>query len=186
MCVFTVASPSTRRSAISPFVRPRVTSRSTSRSRGLKSVQPAPRVTWSPAGCESCHDAASDGRCQQGVTGRNGSYRRDELMRRRVLQEKAACSGPQCLEEVLVQVEGRQDHDPRGLTRRMTLDQPARGLESIRPRHLNVHEHDLRSKGSQRDVLPPPRRLPHRRPRDPVRTPGSFAVRSGSLLDRRR
>ena len=67
-----------------------------------------------------------------------------------VLEEEPAGAGPECLVDVLVEVEGGQDEHARGAG---PGGDPAGGLDAVEIRHADVHQHDLRTQ--------PPRRLDH-------------------------
>ena len=60
--------------------------------------------------------------------------------RRSVLEQEAARPGPQRRVDVLVEVEGREDDDPRVAVR---LDDQPGGLHTVHLRHAHVHQHDV-------------------------------------------
>src|SRR5215467_4802417 len=117
--VLTVASLTNSPSAISALLRPRASSRSTSCSRAVS-------------------EASRDG--DGAVSGGGRAHRGDQIMPRRVLEQEPAGSGPERLVDVVVEVErGEHDHLGRG---RSAGDQPRR-LETVHPRHPDVHEHHV-------------------------------------------
>ncbi len=70
------------------------------------------------------------------------AHRPDELLRFGVLHEEAARARPQRLEDVLVDLERREDQHPhRGVG--LVGDDPAGGLDPVELRHADVHEHDV-------------------------------------------
>ena len=60
----------------------------------------------------------------------------------RVLEQEPAGAGPQRLVHVLVEVERRQDHDPRR-RQRLVAGDPAGRLEAVHHRHPDVHQHHV-------------------------------------------
>jgi hypothetical protein len=58
-----------------------------------------------------------------------------------VLQQESAGTGKQAVEDVLVQVEGREQHDPRRLRRQR--GHPPGGLDPVELGHAHVHRHDI-------------------------------------------
>jgi hypothetical protein len=67
--------------------------------------------------------------------------RGDQLLRRVVLEHEAAGAGAERLEDVLVEIEGREDQDLRG---RVGGEDPPSGLEAVELGHPDVHQHDGR------------------------------------------
>ena len=68
------------------------------------------------------------------------------MLRRDVLEQEAAGARLKGRVDVLVEVERRQDHDPRRATRRAVggrPSEPARRLEPIEARHPDVHQDDV-------------------------------------------
>ena len=85
--------------------------------------------------------ALGDGGREERVAGGDGPDRRDQLLGRVVLEHEAAGAGAERLVDVLVEVEGREDEDPRG--RVGGEDAPGR-LEAVELRHADVHQDDGR------------------------------------------
>src|SRR4029077_20108133 len=77
----------------------------------------------------------------QGIASGRGPHREQDLLRRRVLEQESAGTSKQAVEDVLVQVEGREQHDPRRLRRQR--GHPPGGLDPVEPRHAHVHHHDI-------------------------------------------
>ncbi len=65
---------------------------------------------------------------------------REQLFGRDVLEQEAARAGDECVEYVLVEVEGRE-HQHAG--RVVGGDDPARCLEPVHDGHPDVHQHDV-------------------------------------------
>jgi hypothetical protein len=63
---------------------------------------------------------------------------RQQLAGRGVLEQEAAGTGPQARVDILVEVEGGEDDDPRGAVG--SRDQ-ARRLHPVELRHADIHEH---------------------------------------------
>ena len=78
----------------------------------------------------------SDRGGEHGVAGGDGAHGLDDLLRGRVLEQKAAGAGAQRVDDVLVEAEGGEDQHP--LAR-----QPAGGLDPVHAGHADVHEHDV-------------------------------------------
>jgi hypothetical protein len=66
--------------------------------------------------------------------------RRDELLRRGVLEQEAARAGAQPVVDVLVEIDGREDEDARGGFHRR--EAPGR-LEPVDVGHPDVHQRDV-------------------------------------------
>ena len=66
----------------------------------------------------------------------------EEVDRERVLQQEAAGPGAERLVDVLVEVEGGEDHDACA-GERLVAGDPPRGLEAVHDRHADVHQHDV-------------------------------------------
>ena len=90
---------------------------------------------------ELLDDPPRDRRREQRVAVGHDPDRVDELLGRRVLDQEAAGARLECLEHVLVALEGRQDHHP-AVERGVRRDAPRR-LEAVHVRHLDVHQHDI-------------------------------------------
>ena len=69
----------------------------------------------------------------------NGPDGCEQLLGRVVLEHEAAGAGAERLVDVLVEVEGRQDQDPRGV---IGGNDPPRRLEPVELGHADVHQHD--------------------------------------------
>ena len=153
--VFTVASLTKSRFAISAFESPRAISFSTSSSRGVSSASLGgsvrTRCRW--AANELLDHAPGDGRRQQRVALGDRPDPVDELLGRDVLEEKPARADPERVVDVLVHVERRQHHD---LQPRTVLGQELAGrLDPVDVGHADVHEDDVRSQAPRlRDRLP--------------------------------
>src|SRR5436309_2015938 len=63
------------------------------------------------------------------------------------LEQEAAGAGAQCREDVLVELEGRQDQYARVAERAVGCDL-ARRLESVHLGHPDVHDHDVGTQGA--------------------------------------
>ena len=122
-------------------------------------------------------DPPGDGRGQQGVAGGHHPHRVHQLLGRGVLEQEPAGPGPERLEDVVVALEGGEDHDPAGDVG--LPDDAAGGLQAVHPRHLDVHEHHVRSQlpGGDDGLLAVAR--PRRRPRCRPRPRGSSGTRLG-------
>ena len=79
---------------------------------------------------------------EQHVTSRDGTHALEERVRLRVLYEEPARAEPERLEHVLVDVERREDEDPRPI-QMVVLHDPPRRLEPVHLRHPDVHQHDV-------------------------------------------
>ena len=158
-CVFAVDSPTTSRSAISPLDRPWATSRRTSISRGVRSVESGGDT--GPGGRpphelldESTGDRGGEQRVALGHVPDGGG----QLGRPDGLEQEPAGAGPHRLVDVLVHVEGGQDEDPGGAGG----DQPPGRLDPVQLGHPNVHQRDVGLQpGRQLDGLDAVRRLTH-------------------------
>ena len=112
-CVFTVDSSITSAAAISAFERPRATSSSTSRSRGVRRLETFANARLAGRLARDAVDHASRHRPVTAARpGRDGLDRADQLLRRRALEQEARRADRQRAEDVLVVLERRQDHDP--------------------------------------------------------------------------
>lgn len=106
--------------AISALDRPRATEASTSASRG---------VSVSRARSGSVGDHAHCG---------------EQVVGQRVFQQEPTGARAECVEHVLVEVEGGEDeHTGRGLT--LISGDPSRRLDTVHDRHADVYEDDVRS-----------------------------------------
>ena len=79
---------------------------------------------------------------EQRVARHRRAHAPDELLGRRALQEEAARAGAYALVQVLVEVEGGEDHDAR--VRLGAGQDAARGLDAVHHRHLDVDQDDVR------------------------------------------
>jgi hypothetical protein len=98
-------------------------------------------------------------RGEQRLPGGDDADRREQLLRRDVLEQEPARPGPQRREHVLVHVERRQHQHPD--TRRPGIggDAPG-GLDAIKHRHPDIHQHHIRVlPQGERDRLLPGGRL---------------------------
>src|SRR5690348_14686910 len=111
-CVFTVASPTTSSLAMSAFERP-ATSRSTSSSRGVSSASAAGLALGGGLRGVALDQPASDRGGEEGVACRDDTHRLAQLRGARVFEQEAAGAGAERLVDVVVEVEGSQDQDPR-------------------------------------------------------------------------
>ena len=103
--------------------------------------------------------ALRDRRREERLAAGDDPDRGEELLGRVVLEDEAACTGAERLVDVLVEVERRQDEDPR---RVVGGEDPPRRLEPVELRHADVHQHDRRSEaGRLVDGLEPVGRLGH-------------------------
>jgi putative molybdopterin biosynthesis protein len=106
-------------------------------------------------GDELADQAAGDGRGQERVPAHDDPQRLQQLGRLGVLQQEPARACPQRAEDVLVELEVGQDHDAHAVQPLVRDDLPG-GLDTVKHRHLNVHERDVRAVlGGQRHRLPP-------------------------------
>ena len=112
--VLTVASPTTRRAAISAFDRPRATSREHLElargqlvERGSRPDALLPRRVGGPVNCVD--EPAGDLGRQQRVAAGDGADRVDEVLGVGILEQEAAGAGAESVEDVLVEVEGGED-----------------------------------------------------------------------------
>src|SRR5436305_1205705 len=72
----------------------------------------------------------------------HGAYAGDELVPRRRLEEKSGGAGAECIDYVLVEIEGGQDQHAQG----GAVGKQASGrLDPAQLRHADVHEHDVRA-----------------------------------------
>ena len=113
------------------------------------------REAWNPR--ELTDHPLRDRGGEERVARRNRPHRRDQLLRRVVLQDEAARTGPERLVDVLVQIERREDEDAR---LRVGREDAAGRLQPVELRHADVHQHDRRIEaGSLVDRLEAVRRL---------------------------
>ena len=184
-CVFTVASLSTSRSAISAFESASATSRSTSTSRSVSSSRSAAGA----ARVRAARAAKRSSSRRVTVAASSASPARDhpdglhQLGRPHVLEQEAARAGAQRGEHVLVDVVGREDDDPRRAPGR---DDPPGGLDARRRRACARPSAPRRARAA-RPARPPPRRpRPRRPPRCPRWRRGSCESRRAPAPGRRR
>ncbi len=106
-------------------------------------------------------EPARRGRGDHGVAPVHGADRGEQLLGRGVLEQEAAGARLDRVERVLVQVEGGQHHDARGVR---PAQQGAGGLDAVHLRHAHVHQHDVGARhGHRRHRLAPAPRLRHDR-----------------------
>ena len=91
---------------------------------------------------ELLDEAAGDARRQQGVAVHDRPHGAHQLGRLGVLDEEAVGPGPDRLEDVLVEVERREDHDA-GAGEALVGSDAARRREPVDARHAHVHQHDV-------------------------------------------
>ena len=108
---------------------------------------------------------------------------REQVGRRHVLEQEAARPGTQAGEDVLVEVERRQDEHARAAA---GGDDPARGLDAVDPRHAHVHEHDVRIAARRPAARPRRRRRPRPRRRGRPATRAPCGSPSAAAAGRRR
>jgi hypothetical protein len=122
--VLAVAGLTTRRVAISSFDRPSAARAMTSRSRSVRAVR------------------AVEDRGFFALAAGDLAYAAYELGRFGVLDQKAAGTPAQRLEDVLIQLERRQDDDLR-LGQAGVSDDLAGGGQAVEHGHADVHQHDV-------------------------------------------
>src|SRR5215472_8313891 len=86
---------------------------------------------------------------QQHVSGRRRAHAGDDFLRVRMLEQEPAGARGERVEDVPVQVVGRQDHDP-GRRLHPDADQAPRGLDPVHARHADVHEDDVGAEPAHR------------------------------------
>ena len=86
--------------------------------------------------------AAGDARREQGLPGSNDVDGPHQLRRLRVLDEEAGGASSQRVEDVLVELERREDQHLDVSQLRIVGDRPGR-LQAIDTRHADVHQHDV-------------------------------------------
>jgi hypothetical protein len=79
--------------------------------------------------------------CEERVAACDGSNGVGELGGRCVLEHEATGARRERLEDVFVEVEGRQHEDTGGVL--APRDQSARGLDAVHARHPDIHDHDV-------------------------------------------
>ncbi len=139
-CVLTVVSLMKSSLPISAFERPRASKRKTSRSRSLSSSSSCRRRRTWHAG-ELLDHASRDRRREERVSVGNRADRGDQLFGRVVLEDEAAGARPQRLVDVFVEVERREDQNPRAVVVRENA--PGR-LKAVELGHADVHQDDAR------------------------------------------
>ena len=118
MCVLTVVSLMKSSRPISAFERPLRDQAEHVAARASVSSSSSVRRRRARDARELPDHAPRDGRREQRVAGGDGADRGEQLLGRVVLEHEAARAGAQRLVDVLVEVERRQDQDPRGCRRR--------------------------------------------------------------------
>ena len=78
---------------------------------------------------------------EEGVAGGDGADRGEQLLGWLVLEDEPAGTGPQRLVDVFVEIERRQDEDPR---RAVGREDAPRCLEPVELRHADVHQDHAR------------------------------------------
>ena len=91
---------------------------------------------------EVLDESAGGGGSHDRVAGVHMVDRSHELLQGGVLEEEAAGARPDRLIGVLIEVEGGQDDHPRAAG--SALDDGARRVNPVHPRHAHVHEDDVR------------------------------------------
>jgi len=91
---------------------------------------------------EAGDQARGDRGRDHAVAGGDDADAGDEVGGRRALEKEAAGAGLQAFVDVLIEVEGREDEDARGLVAPQR-DDGARRLDPVHDRHLHVHQHDV-------------------------------------------
>ena len=181
-CVLTVVSLMKSSWPISAFERPSAIRRKTSCSRVRQLVELLRRRVARDARELLDHALRDRGR-EQRVAGGDGADRRDQLLGRVVLEHEAARAGAERLVDVLVEVERREDQDPRGRRRR----RGCAGSPRARRARACGCPSARRSDGSARPCRPPRARCsPRPRPRCPPRRRAACGSRRGPSTGRRR
>lgn len=143
MCVFTVVGLRNRRSASSALLRPVASRRRTSSSRGVRPDRSRCRVTdrsssrWAKRSISRMGDRGRE----QGVAGLHQAYGAHQMLGGDVLEQEAAGGGERGV-DVVVEVVGGEDDDPRPVGAVAVEDPPGR-LDAVHPRHPDVHEDDV-------------------------------------------
>jgi hypothetical protein len=97
---------------------------------------------------------------QQGFSCGDETDHAEELARLAAFEQKAARSGPQRAEDILVELERGQYEDSRVAERTIGSDL-TRGLQTVELRHADVHQHKVGAKlASKRHGLASVRGLP--------------------------
>ena len=86
--------------------------------------------------------AACDDRCQERFAGGDDAHRFEERLGRSVLEQEPAGAGLERVVDVFVQVECRQDEDPRTGVAGGGANLAGRG-DAVEHRHPDVHQHDV-------------------------------------------
>ena len=144
-CVLTVVSLMKSSCPISAFDRPRAIRRKTSSSRVGEVVQ-ARRRRRTGSAREPLDDAPGHRRREQCVARRHRSDCRQQLLGRIVLQHEAAGPRRQGLDDVLVEVERREDDDPSPA---VGSDDPPGRLDAVELWHADVHQDHRRIEASR-------------------------------------
>src|SRR6476661_5131676 len=126
---------------------------------------PEPACCRGVGGAAACgelaDEPAGDPRAEEGVTGGDGPHAAQQLRGLGVLDQEAARPDPDRVEDVLVEVERRQDDGPGGGEGRVVHDLPGR-RQAVTTGHADVHEHHVGSGGAHdADGLRPAGGLPH-------------------------
>jgi len=113
------------------------------------------------AGDELADQAAGNRGGQQRVAAHDNPQRLQQPGRLGVLQQEPVRPGPQRAEDVFVEAEVGEDHDPHFVQPFVRGDLPG-GLDAVEHRHLDVHQGDVRTVlDGQRDRLLPVGGLAH-------------------------
>ena len=156
--------------------------RKTSRSRSREVVELLRRRGPRHPGELLDHAPRDRGR-EKRVAGGDRADRGDQLLGRIVLEDEAAGAGSERLVDVLVEVERREDQDPRAAVG--GEDAPGR-LEPVELGHPDVHQDDGRVEAGRPSRSPRARCSPRRRPRCPPRPRAACESRRGPSTGRRR
>ena len=180
--VLTVASPTTRASAISAFdipAREQLEHLAFALGQLVERARGAAPTGAGSRRADAVEQLPRDRRGQQRVAGRHDSDGTDQLVGRHVLRDEAARAGAQRLDDVLVEAERRQHQHA-------VVWQPLDRLDPVEVGHPDVHQDRRRARSRGRHQSPRPRRRPRPRPpsrRSPRARPGT---RRASTADRRR
>ena len=104
----------------------------------------------------------SNPRRQQSIPPGHNLNSRNQIPRRRVLEQKPTSPSPQRRIYIIVKVEGSKNQHPHPTQLRIPTN-PPRSLNPIHLRHPHIHQHNIRpNPQSQLDGLQPVSRLPNR------------------------
>ena len=114
----------------------------TSCSRGVSDVRSAASGAGVGAAGVALDQTPRDRGRQQRLAGRHHPHGMDEVLAPEVLEQEPARARLQRVEDVLVEVEGREDHDLHRILHTGSGETPRR-LDPVHARHADVHEHDI-------------------------------------------